>query len=77
MGEGDVPISPVLSAKPLESSLDGVSSRAVVGGGEVTVEWAGVMLRSPANKRRQYASEEEERDCGNFCSFEIYAVPTR
>ena len=72
-----MPISPVLSAKPLQSSVDGVSSRAVVGGGEVTVEWAGVTLRAPANKRRPYATEAEERDCDDFCTFEIYAVPTR
>eukprot|EP00903_Cladosiphon_okamuranus_P013133 g12248.t1 len=76
IGEGGVPTAPVLSSKPLPSVSDGVASRAVVGDGEATVEWGGAILHTPKYSG-QHAHEAEDRDCGFYCAFEVFAVPTR
>ncbi|CAB1114966.1 unnamed protein product [Ectocarpus sp. CCAP 1310/34] len=74
MGEEGVPVSPSLSAKFLPSGSD--ASRAVVGGREATVEWGGATLHTPKLSGR-HPHEAEDRDCGIYCSYEVYAVPTR
>ncbi|CAM9660215.1 unnamed protein product [Ectocarpus fasciculatus] len=74
VGEEGVPISPSLSAKSLPSGSD--ASRAVVGGREATVEWGGATLHTPKLSGR-HPREAEDRDCGIYCSYEVYAVPTR
>lgn len=76
LGEGGVPLAATLSPKSLPSSADGVASRAFVEGGEATVEWGGATLHSP--KFMGYnAREAEDLDCGDYCAFELYAVPAR
>lgn len=76
LGEDRVPLAATLSPKPLPSSAEGVASRAFVEGGEATVEWGGAMLHSP-KFTGYHAREAEDLDCGDYCAFELYAVPAR
>lgn len=69
-------MAPVLSVKPIPSARDGAASRAYMGGTEVTVEWGGAVLHTPKYSGT-HAHEAEDRDCGDFCAFEVYAVPKR
>ncbi|CAM9344963.1 unnamed protein product [Scytosiphon promiscuus] len=76
LGEGGVPISPVLSANPLPAAADGAASRAFVQGSEATIEWGGATLQTPKISG-EHPHDVEHRDCGDYCTFEVFAVPRR
>lgn len=73
LGEDGTPRAPELRLRPRPGDEDQARAVVAMEGDTAVVEWGG------ANVfwwRQKGVREEGESDCGDLCTYDVYAIPT-